>query len=156
VVLISSVSKADNTTKQGNDLEMGTNCLGPYLLTLLLEPILTSTSTQPTAPAGSVRIIWVVSILQGQLQKGGMIFEPDGTPKILTQFMANYMQSKVGVSWIAGLFADKLGGKGVLNVCVHPGLMPTELQRHQPWLFRFVIRPSLVGFPPLLELILAE
>lgn len=138
--------KADNTLQQGNDLEVGTNCLGPYLLTLLLEPLLASTSTQPNTPAGSVRIVWVVSILQGQLQKGGMLFESDGTPKILTKFMANYMQSKVGIAWIAGFFADRLGEKGVLSVCVHPGLMPTGLQRHQPWFFRSVIRHSLVSY----------
>ncbi|KAF4625974.1 hypothetical protein G7Y89_g12189 [Cudoniella acicularis] len=137
--------------KQANDLELGTNCLGPYLLTLLLEPILASTSTQPDTPAGSVRVVWVVSVLQGQLQKGGMAFELDGTPKILTGFMANYMQSKVGLAWITGLFADRLGGKGVLSVCVHPGLMPTGLQRHQPWFFRTVVRPALksVYKPPI-------
>ncbi|KAE8449159.1 hypothetical protein EG329_008543 [Mollisiaceae sp. DMI_Dod_QoI] len=137
--------------KQGNDLEVGTNCLGPYLLTLLLEPIITSTSTQPNTPAGSVRIIWVVSILQGQLHKDGMQFESDGTPKILTKFMANYMQSKVGIAWIAGLFADRLGEKGVLSVCVHPGLMATELQRHQPWFLRSVVRTTMkfVYKPPI-------
>ncbi|TVY82133.1 putative oxidoreductase [Lachnellula suecica] len=137
--------------KQGNDLEVGTNCLGPYLLTLFLEPIIISTSTQPNTPAGSVRIVWEVSILQGQLAKGGMQFESDGTPKILTGFMNNYMQSKVGVSWITGLFAERLGAKGVLSICVHPGLMPTELQRHQPWLFRNIMRPAMkyVYKPPI-------
>ncbi|KAE9366771.1 NAD(P)-binding protein [Stipitochalara longipes BDJ] len=136
--------------KQGNDLEVGTNCLGPYLLTLLLEPILASTSTQPNTPAGSVRIVWEVAVLQGQLHKDGMQFESDGSPKILTKFMANYMQSKVGVAWLTGLFADKLGEKGVLSVCVHPGLMPTPLQRHQPW-FLNVIRPLMTPIykPPI-------
>jgi len=59
--------------------------------------------------------------------------------------MANYMQSKVGIAWITGLFADRLREKGVLSVCVHPGLMPTGLQRHQPWFFRSVVR-SLLPF----------
>ncbi|KUJ17519.1 putative short-chain dehydrogenase [Mollisia scopiformis] len=121
--------------KQGNDLEIGTNCLGPYLLTLLLEHLLASTSTQPNTPVGSVRIVWEVSILQGHTS---MEFEADGTPKVLTGFMANYMQSKVGVAWLTGLFADRLAEKGVLSVCVHPGLMPTGLQRHQPWVLRNV------------------
>jgi NAD(P)-dependent dehydrogenase (short-subunit alcohol dehydrogenase family) len=118
--------------------------LGPYLLTLLLSPILSSTASQPGTPPGSVRIVWAVSILQGQLQKGGMAFEPDGTPKVLTKFMANYMQSKVGVAWISGFFADRLGEKGVLSICVHPGLLPTGLQRNQPWVLRNVVRPAMV------------
>jgi len=116
-------------------------------MTVLLEPILASTSTQPKTPASTVRIVWVVSILQGQLQKGGMAFESDGTPRVLTGFMANYMQSKVGVAWLTGLFADRLGKNGVLSVCVHPGLMPTGLQKHQPWFFRSVVRPALVCSP---------
>jgi len=136
------------TCYQGNDLEVGTNCLGPYLLSLLLEPILAATSTLPNTPAGSVRIVWEVAVLQGQLHKNGMQFEADGTPKVLTKFMANYMQSKVGVAWLTGLFADRLGGKGVLSVCVHPGLMPTPLQRHQPWFLNNVVRPLMVYFVP--------
>jgi len=85
-----------------------------------------------------------------------MTFESDGTPKILTGYMSNYMQSKVGVAWIAGLFADRLGEKGVLSISVHPGLMATELQRHQPWLFRSVIRPALVSSVTLCALIIVE
>jgi retinol dehydrogenase-12 len=85
-----------------------------------------------------------------------MKFESDRIPKILTGLMTNYMQSKVGVAWITGLFADILGGKGVLSVCVHPGLMPTGLQKHQPWFFCSVIRPSLVSPVSLYALSLAE
>lgn len=106
---------------------------------------------QPNTYPGSVRIIWLVSILQGQLQKGGMQFESDGTPKILPGLMANYMQSKVGTAWLTGLFADRLGDKGVLSVCVHPGLMPTDLQKNQPWIMRHVLRPTLVHYRSLVH-----
>jgi NAD(P)-dependent dehydrogenase (short-subunit alcohol dehydrogenase family) len=88
-------------------------------------------------------------VLQAQLHKDGMQFETDGSPKILTKFMANYIQSKVGVAWLTGLFADRLAEKGVLSVCVHPGLMPTPLQRHQPWFLNNVVRPLLVCSIPL-------
>jgi retinol dehydrogenase-12 len=74
-----------------------------------------------------------------------MQFESDGTPKILTKFMANYMQSKIGVAWLAILFAERLGGKGVLSNSVHPGLMPTGLQKHQPWFVNSIVRPALVS-----------
>ncbi|PVH83662.1 hypothetical protein DL98DRAFT_652145 [Cadophora sp. DSE1049] len=108
--------RADTAFYQGNDLELGTNCLGLYILTLLLKPVIVSTAAQPITPAGSVRITWEVSILQGQLQTGGMMFEPDGTPTILTKLMANYMQSRVGIAWITGLFAERLGEKVILKI----------------------------------------
>lgn len=106
---------------QGHDLEMSTNCLGPYLLTLLLEPILTRTAE--SAPPFSVRIVFVVSWMHPGVQPGGMSFEKDGTPKVLTQTvrgMENYMQSKVGTSWLAAEFAKRLGGKGILSVVCFP------------------------------------
>ena len=42
---------ADENVIQGHDLEMATNCLGPYLLTKLLEPILiqTAASSSPVS-----------------------------------------------------------------------------------------------------------
>ena len=51
---------------QGSDLELSTSCLEPYILALLLEPIIISATAQPNTLNGSVCIIWDVSILQGQ------------------------------------------------------------------------------------------
>jgi retinol dehydrogenase-12 len=45
-----------------------------------------------------------------------MNFYKDGKPQILTKFMDNYMQSKVGCAWLADEFAKRLGDKGVLSV----------------------------------------
>jgi retinol dehydrogenase-12 len=47
-----------------------------------------------------------------------MNFQPDGTPEIITQknFMANYMQSKVGGAWLAAHLAEKLGKHGIMSV----------------------------------------
>lgn len=102
--------------EQGHDLEVGTNCLAPYLMTLLLEPILTNTATMTSTPAGSVRIVWVTSMLMVDSTPGGMSFEADGTPVVLKKFMANYVQSKVGDHWLAEKFAKRLGGYGILSV----------------------------------------
>lgn len=51
----------NSKSKQGYDLEMGTNCLGPFLLNKLLEPVLFSTASHE-AP-GEVRVVWVTSLL---------------------------------------------------------------------------------------------
>jgi NAD(P)-dependent dehydrogenase (short-subunit alcohol dehydrogenase family) len=43
-------------TKQGYELQLGTNNVAPFLLTKLLTPVLIKTAK--TAPANSVRVIW--------------------------------------------------------------------------------------------------
>jgi retinol dehydrogenase 12 len=47
-------------TAQGYDLQLGTNCVGPFLLTQLLTPVLVQTAK--TEPAGAVRVVWVSSM----------------------------------------------------------------------------------------------
>ncbi len=100
---------------KGHDLEYGTNCLAPYLLTILLEPILIKTATELGAAAESVRIVWVTSMLTPGTPPGGMQFETDGTPKIMTKFMENYMGSKNGSAWLAAEFGQRLGKHGILS-----------------------------------------
>lgn len=46
-------------TEQGYELQLGTNCLAPFLFTKLLTPLLIQTAT--SSPPGSVRVIWVSS-----------------------------------------------------------------------------------------------
>ena len=50
---------AGNKTAQGYEVQLGTNCIGPFLFTKLLRPILAQTAK--TAPADSVRVVWVSS-----------------------------------------------------------------------------------------------
>lgn len=47
---------------QGRDLEMATNCLGPFILNRLLEPISIRTARAELSP-DSVRIVWLSAIL---------------------------------------------------------------------------------------------
>lgn len=102
---------------------MGTNCLGPYLLTTLLEPIIAKTATMEGVSKGSVRLVWVTSLLQRGAPPGGMKFDATGEPVYIEKpFMGNYMQSKVGDAWLADRFAKRLGDKGVLSmVSLRPG-----------------------------------
>jgi len=107
--------------KQGHDLEFGTNCLAPYLMTLLLEPTLIRTAQMAGTPRESVRIVWVTSmLLGGPLPPEGIRFQPDGTPVVLTKGMDNYMQSKIGDAWLADKFAKRLGEHGILSVVGFP------------------------------------
>jgi retinol dehydrogenase-12 len=93
---------------------MVTNCLAPYLLTLLLEPILVQTAA--SSPSYSVRIVFVVALMQLGTSAEGISFDEYGTPKIFTTGRDNYMQTKVGETWLAAEFAERLGKKGILSV----------------------------------------
>lgn len=94
---------------------MVTNCLSAYLLTLLLEPILIKTAA--SSPPFSVRIVFVVAIMQLGTTRGGMSFDSNGTPTILPRKdRENYMQTKVGGTWLAAKFANRLKSKDILSL----------------------------------------
>ena len=73
---------------QGFDLKMSTDCLGPYLLTKLLTPILKETAKKEKL--GVVRVVWVTSMLAG-VAKAGIEFDSSGRPRLLKDMMNNYM-----------------------------------------------------------------
>ncbi|PYI24129.1 NAD(P)-binding protein [Aspergillus violaceofuscus CBS 115571] len=120
---------AGSKTSLGHDLEMSTNCLGPFLFNQLLLPTLQRTAA--SAEPGSVRVVWVASLLSAFVAHGGIVFdEESGAPTVLKNVMENYMQSKVGNVFLASEMARRVGGDGVMSLSVNPGLMKTELQRH--------------------------
>lgn len=58
-------------TAQGYELQLGTNCVAPFLFTKLLTPILVETAK--TAVAGSVRVVWVSSSAAQRFSPAGGI-----------------------------------------------------------------------------------
>ena len=92
---------------------MGTNCLGPFLLNKLLEPILRQTAAEE--PPNSVRVVWVSSMLNAGVPKGGVLFDDQSCPKQL-KGMDNYMQTKAGDALLASECAKRLGRHGILCV----------------------------------------
>jgi len=93
---------------------MVTNCLAAYLLTTLLEPILIQTAAKN--PPFSVRVVFVVALMQLGTPAGGMLFDGHGNPKVLPKDRDNYMQSKVGGTWLTAEFAKRLQSKDILSV----------------------------------------
>ena len=154
---------------QGYDLEMATNCLGPFLLNHLLEPMLVRTAAAESTPNG-VRIVWLSSLINASVPDGGIQFSKDGSPRVQKNAMQNYMQSKVGNVFLASEAAKRLGKDGIISVVscnpgvscgasscllessvdeeqsVNPGLMKTELQRHSPRIQSVIM----VGLPHLM------
>ena len=105
---------AGSKTKQGWDLQLGVNCLAPFLLTKLLTPTLVATAKR--APPGSVRVIFVAS-------SATYLFAPTGgvelakledrSPLDPTQM---YGVSKAGVALYALEFAKLHKKEGVVAV----------------------------------------
>lgn len=108
------VKIADENVVQGHELQMATNSLAPYLLTTLLEPVLVRTAA--SSPPFSIRVVFVVALMNRRVPAGGISFDSHGVPKIMPESWDNYMQSKAGGTWLADGFAKRLGSKDILSV----------------------------------------
>uniref|UniRef100_A0A7S4LM61 Uncharacterized protein n=1 Tax=Eutreptiella gymnastica TaxID=73025 RepID=A0A7S4LM61_9EUGL len=111
-----------NTTKDGFEMQIGTNHLGHFLLThLLLDTVIAS------APS---RIVVVSSMAhENPYEPEGIRFDQWTTDTGYSEMMA-YGQSKLANVLMAKALARRLEGRRVFtNVC-HPGVIVTELQRH--------------------------
>ncbi|KAI0485135.1 hypothetical protein GGR56DRAFT_60616 [Xylariaceae sp. FL0804] len=134
-----------STDAQGNELQVGTNCLGPYLLYQLLLPLLSKTAA--SSPTASVRVAWAASIaVQVACPRPGMVLESDGRPVDQGPEL-NYAQTKVGNVFFAREFARATPQTGVVHVAFNPGNLATELQRHWKGVGAWVTN-TFITFPP--------
>lgn len=119
-------------TTQGYDLQIGTNCLGSYLLYKLLRPTMLATA-QTTEPA-TVRVTWAASLAVDVLspKPGGIKFSNDitGAPHEDLNINAMYGQSKAGNRLLAASSARADAEHNILHVAWNPGNLATDLQRH--------------------------
>ncbi|KAI4671983.1 uncharacterized protein J4E78_000482 [Alternaria triticimaculans] len=76
------VPPVGSTTKQGYELQLGTNCVAPFLFTKLLTPILLETVKKEAK--GSVRVIWA-------LNPGNLKTELGRNMNAVHHFFANFM-----------------------------------------------------------------
>lgn len=116
----------------GHEVQMGTNCLGPYLLYQLLAPLLAATAAAGGGGVtGGVRVVWAASIAVQMLAPGpgGVVLDGEGAPRDVG-VRWNYGQSKVGNVFFAREFAKGTARTGVVHVAINPGNLATELQRH--------------------------
>lgn len=114
--------------EQGHELQMGTNCLGPFLFTSFLTPILKETAV--SSPPGTVRITWAASSAIEFSPKCGVEFNPDGAVKIHSDPQKDYCQSKAGNIFLAFETARRYGDDGIISVAWNPGNLQSGLYRH--------------------------
>ncbi|KAH8687940.1 hypothetical protein BGZ60DRAFT_394871 [Tricladium varicosporioides] len=139
-------------TEQGYEMQMGTNCVGPFLFTKILSPILVSTAK--IAPKGSVRVVWVSSSAAEGLSPAG------GVPLPFSQFsgeeyerkggMYRYGVSKAGNYLHAAEYARRFRDSGIVSIGLNPGNLNSELYRTQgaitgKFLRAFVLHEPVLG-----------
>jgi len=106
-------------TAQGFELQLGTNHLGHFLLTRLLEPAL-----RAGAPS---RVVNVSS--RGHLRAGVDFDDPHWRTRPYDKWKA-YGQSKTANVLFTVELERRWGPDGVHAFALHPGVIPTELSRH--------------------------
>lgn len=99
----------------GHELQMGTNCLGPFLFTKLLEPVLARTAE--TSPAGAVRVTWAGSLAVDIMSPASGVAwdESTGAPKVHGK-QVNYGQTKAANLYLASEGARRDARSGVVHV----------------------------------------
>ncbi|PVI03020.1 putative steroid dehydrogenase [Periconia macrospinosa] len=128
---------------QGHELQMATNCLGPYLLTQLLLPILVQTAK--TTASAAVRVVWTSS-LAGEIVALGAPKDGIDVAKLSDPSQSQqekYAITKIGNWYLAHGLASQVGEQGILSVTVHPGNVKSELIRHLPAAVSILASPLL-------------
>ncbi|KAK5175743.1 short-chain alcohol dehydrogenase [Saxophila tyrrhenica] len=120
---------------QKHEVQIATNCLGPYLLTRLLTPLLTATAKDSSRHPGSVRVTWAGSLgVDTFSPRGGVTLDAHGAyvPSVKQNQHENYGASKAGNVFLAVEFARRnpFEQSGVISNSWNPGNLHTELQRH--------------------------
>ncbi|XXH01250.1 hypothetical protein Hte_007604 [Hypoxylon texense] len=121
-----------SVSKQGTELQLATNCLGPFLFTQLLLPLLKKTAAD--SPPASVRVVWTGSqIVDLQPPPGGIDMATVRTPP--RDKGLNYINSKVGNCLLSCELARRVGpSHGIVSVAQNPGGAFTNLFRDNLWM----------------------
>ena len=101
-------------TKQGYELQLGTNNVAPFLFTKFLRPLLAETAKK--APADSVRVVWVSSngseffSVKNGVDLSNMDYHDDKSG------MTKYGNSKAGNIYHGSELARRAGADGIISV----------------------------------------
>jgi retinol dehydrogenase 12 len=133
-------------SNQGHDLFLATHCFGPFVLTRLLHPLLSSTAA--SSPAASVRVLWAGSIVT-EFPAAKKVMDLDNLDyKRKDESQADrYAISKTGSVFIGTEWAKQDAGSGIVHLVrlsalschgkltdmgkvVNPGNLKTPLQRN--------------------------
>jgi NAD(P)-dependent dehydrogenase (short-subunit alcohol dehydrogenase family) len=108
-------------TAEGFELQFGTNHVGHFLLTTLLVPLLSA--------AGRAR---VVSVSSSAHRFSDVVWDDIGFEHRPYEPMLAYAQSKTANVLFAVELTRRFATQGIFANALHPGSIPTALQRHVP------------------------
>ncbi|KAJ7070628.1 NAD-P-binding protein [Mycena amicta] len=138
----------EQLTKQGYDLQFGTNVLGHFYLTQLLLPTLLSTASTSGKPT---RIIHTSSLSTHMFNGTSIDFNTvKESPKRVTLGTAwLYHQSKFGNAVLSAELHRRYAEQGIVSVALNPGNIMTDLGRHMPpfalYILKFIVYPAPFG-----------
>ncbi|PCG95161.1 Short-chain dehydrogenase/reductase SDR [Penicillium occitanis (nom. inval.)] len=122
-----------STSVQGYELQYGVNCLGHFLLTSLLHPVLVKTAKEDLQQRGnSVRVIWVSSSVADQVPKPAIDFANMDYQSPDEGIWTKYARSKAGNVLQAVEYGRQAGKDGIISLTLNPGNFLTGLQRTMP------------------------
>lgn len=132
-------------TAQGYEMSLGVNCIGTFLFTKLLTPILVATAK--TGSANVVRVVWLSSFGLELFAAEDVGISLDNLDyHIPKPSMERYGISKCG-AWALGVeFARRHKADGIVSMPINPGNLTSELARDQPALLKIVAK--VLGYPP--------
>jgi dehydrogenase/reductase SDR family protein 13 len=113
-------------TKSGFELAFGTNHVGPFLFTELLQDRL-----KQSAPA---RIVILAS--EGHYRADGIDYDAVRKPTKTRTAFPEYCVSKLANVLHAQELARRLDGTGVTSYSLHPGAVASDIWRSVPWPIR--------------------
>ncbi|KAH9847103.1 NAD-P-binding protein [Lenzites betulinus] len=139
------VPPIEQITKDGYDLQFGTNVLGHYYLTQLLLPLLIASAE--TSPDGKARVINTSSM--GHRYSSSIDFNTlrDGPARVKLGTMRLYSQSKFGNVVYSNELHRRYADQGIVSVSLHPGNLKTDLQRHASSIANVLVQPLLYPAP---------
>ncbi|KAG2064920.1 NAD(P)-binding protein [Suillus decipiens] len=122
-------------TDDGYDLQFGTNVLGHFYFTKIVMPALLAGAAR--SPDGIARIVNTSSIAHwfGSLDYNTFKDSPARKQKSAG---ALYVQSKMGNVLFAAEVARRYGNQGIVSTALNPGVIKTELTRHNGSLFKML------------------
>lgn len=116
-------------TKQGYELQLGVNNVGPHLFEKYLDPVIIKTAA--TAPKDSVRIVWVSSSAHwGAPSNGGINWDDMNFEKKKPGAFTIYGQSKAINIYESIMWKRHHPDSNILSLALNPGNLKTDLQRH--------------------------
>jgi len=133
-------------TKDGYDLQFGTNVIGHFLFTRELIPALEAAAI--TSPDKTARIVNTASAASLFYTLSFDTFKDTPARKKLFKELL-YAQSKFGIVVMANEFARRYADKGIVSTSLNPGNLRTDLQRHldpvSGFLLGLILHPAPYG-----------